>query len=50
MTDREKLELIGTMIADFWEFNKMEYWEKGALAVVSAISTIVDYGVDADGR
>lgn len=50
MTDREKLELIAVLIADFWEFNEKEHMEKGAMAMITAINTIVGYGVKTDGR
>ena len=50
MTDREKLELIAVLIADFWEFNEKDQMENGAVAMITAINTIVEYGVKADGR
>lgn len=49
MTDREKLNLISMMIADFWEFNEKEHMEKGAVAMVTAINSVVEFGERADG-
>lgn len=43
MTDSEKLKLISRLITDFWEFNEKEQMEKGAVAMVTAICSIVDF-------
>lgn len=43
MTDSDKLKLIKKMIDDFWGFNEAEDMRNGAVAIVTAISTIVDF-------
>lgn len=43
MKDAEKVKLISKLIADFWEFNETEDMRNGAVAIVTAISTIVDF-------
>ena len=43
MTDTEKIELIGKMISDFWEFNSEEDMRAGAVAMVTAINTVVEF-------
>ena len=43
MTDKEKLALIDTMIADFWEYNTDETQAKGAIGCLSAIATVIEY-------
>lgn len=46
MTDKEKLALIDTMIADFWEYNTDENQAKGAIGCLTAIATVVAYKED----
>ena len=43
MTDSEKLALIDTMIADFWEYCPDEQQAAGAMVFVNAISTVVNF-------
>ena len=43
MTDTQKINLIGKMIADFWEFNEPEEMKAGAVAMVTAICSVVDF-------
>ena len=42
MSDSEKIKLISRMISDFWEFNEKEHMENGAVAMVTAIYTVVE--------
>lgn len=44
MTDCEKIKLISRMITDFWEFNSEEDMHNGAVALVTAICSVVDFG------
>lgn len=48
MSDTEKLKLINKMIADFWEYNDTEDMRNGAVALVTAINTIAEFGEVAD--
>lgn len=48
MTDTEKVKLINRMIADFWEFNETEDMRNGAVAMVTAICTVVEFEGDSD--
>ncbi len=42
MTDTQKINLI-SMIADFWEYNEPEDMKAGAVAMVTAICSVVDF-------
>ena len=46
MTDSEKIELIDTMIADFWEYNTEEQRKNGAEAFITLIVTVINFGKD----
>lgn len=46
MTDTEKVQLISRIIADFWEYNEPEDMRNGAAVIVTAISSVVDFGED----
>lgn len=46
MTDSEKIELIDTMIADFWEYNTAEQRKNGAEACITLIATVINFGKD----
>lgn len=46
MTDTEKVALIGKIIADFWEYNDDEDMHGGAVAIVTAINSVVEFGED----
>lgn len=48
MTDSEKVKLIDKLIADFWEYNSEEDMRNGAVAMVTAILSVVEFGVEAD--
>lgn len=43
MTDTEKIKLISRIITDFWEFNEKEDMRNGAVAIVTAICSVVDF-------
>lgn len=43
MTDSEKIQLITKMIVDFWEFNSDEDMRSGAVAMVAAINSVVEF-------
>lgn len=43
MTDSEKIALIDRVIADFWELNETEDRNLGAIHVLNAISSILDF-------
>ena len=43
MNDSEKLILIDKMIADFWEYCSNEQQTAGAVAFITAISTVVNF-------
>lgn len=43
MTDTEKVALIATVIKEFWDYNDEKHMENGAMAMVTAISSIVDF-------
>ena len=43
MTDREKLALIGTIIADFWGYSSDDKITAGAEAIVVAINSVVEF-------
>ena len=43
MTDTEKVDLIDSIIADFWEHSSEEKISKGAEAVVVAIAAVVNF-------
>lgn len=49
MTDSEKVKLIDKLIADFWEYNSEEDMRNGAVAMVTAILSVVEFGVESDG-
>ena len=44
MFDSEKIELIDSMIADFWEYNTEEQRKNGAEAFISVIATVINFG------
>ena len=44
MFDSEKIELIDSMIADFWEYNTNEQRKDGAEAFITAITTVINFG------
>lgn len=46
MTDTEKIALIGKMIGDFWEYNGPEDVRNGAVGIVTAINSVVEFGED----
>lgn len=50
MTDTEKLNLISKMIADFWEYNEPEEARAGAMAIVTAINSVVEYEEDKNAQ
>lgn len=52
MTDAEKIKLIGTMIADFWDAVDVTEFEGGMNALVQCITTVVDFdgGANANGK
>ena len=43
MTDSEKIALIDEMVANFWEWHKEDYQEKGAFALLTAIATVAEF-------
>lgn len=43
MTDSEKLALIDRMIADFWEWNETAERNVGAIHVLNAISSVLEF-------
>lgn len=43
MPDSEKIALIDRMIADFWEWNEEEDRKIGAIHIVNAISSILNF-------
>lgn len=49
MTDADKLKLIKEMIDDFWGFNEAEDMRNGAVTMVTAISTVIDFQEDSNG-
>lgn len=44
MTDHEMIDLIGVMIADFWEYNTEEQRKAGAEAFIAAIASVINFG------
>ncbi len=44
MLDSEKLALIDLMIGDFWEYNTEENQNKGAVAFIAAIASVLNFG------
>lgn len=44
MSDSEKIALIDRLIADFWEHNTPDTWEKGGVFIVDAIASIINFG------
>ena len=44
MSDSQKVLLISRIITDFWEFNDEQNQKDGAMALITAICSIVDYG------
>lgn len=50
MTDSEKLALIRNMIEDYWNFNSEEQLERGAVCMVAAIYSVVEFGGDEDAE
>lgn len=46
MTDTEKITLISKIIADFWEYNSDENMKNGAVAIITAINSVVEFGED----
>ena len=49
MTNTEKVKLISKMIGDFRELNSEEDMHNGAVAMVNAIFSVVEFGVKTDG-
>ena len=49
MTDSEKIKLISRMITDFWEFNSEEDVHNGAVAMVTAINSVVEFEEGGNG-
>lgn len=49
MTDTEKVNLIDSIIADFWEYSSEEEIGKGAKAIIVAIAAVVNFGMDGNG-
>lgn len=43
MTDNEKLALIDKMIADFWEWSETEERNNGAIHVLNAVSSVLEF-------
>ena len=43
MTDKEKLALIDSMIADLWEMNTLEEREQGASCLIVSISSVINF-------
>ena len=43
MTDTEKVDLIGNIIADFWGYNSDEKITTGAEGIVTAINSVVEF-------
>ena len=43
MTDTEKISLISKMIVDFREYNETEDMRSGAVAMVTAINSVVEF-------
>ena len=43
MLDSEKVDLIAEMVANFWEWHKEDYQEKGAFALLTAIATVAEF-------
>lgn len=46
MNDSEKVALISKIIADYWEYNSDEQMEAGAVTVITAINSVIDFGTD----
>lgn len=44
MSDSEKIELVKAMIGDFWDFNSEENQNKGAMAFIVAIYSVINFG------
>ena len=42
LTDTDKIGIIDTMIANFWECLTSEHQEKGAICLINAIATIIN--------
>lgn len=42
LTDTDKIGIIDTMIADFWEGLTSEQQESGAICLINAIATIIN--------
>ena len=49
MTDTEKVDLIHEIINDFWEFKNEEQRKHGAIVLVNAITSVVEFRRDGDG-
>ena len=45
MTDSEKITLIDHMIVDFWEFNNDDQIKEGAMHLLTAISSVLNFQV-----
>jgi len=45
MSDSEKIKPIGRMITDFWICNDANDVQDGAVALLNAIGTVVDFEV-----
>ena len=50
MTDSEKVNLIHEIINDFWEYNNDDQCKQGAIVLVNAIASVVEFGRDENGR
>ena len=46
MDAQTKLNLINKIIAEYWEYNEKEQIINGAPAIITAISTVVDFEED----
>ena len=46
MTDTEKIKLIDGILADFWEVNDCDQTKEGALYVLTAIGSVVNFKLE----
>lgn len=46
MTDTEKITLIDNMLADFWEFHDQEEIKEGAVYVLTAIGSVLNFKLE----
>jgi hypothetical protein len=46
MSDTEKIKLIQQLITDFWGFSSDDEVKQGAITLVTAIHSIIDFGDD----